>query len=154
MVNLVRWTPRTDSSLRSFDQMMNDLWQNAWGLRPAASASDTARPVLRPAMDVIEHEESVTVRVDLPGLSPDDVTIEIDGDLLTISGELAESVEEDSDRYHYRERCAGAFKRSLRLADTLDTEHVEATFEHGVLSVVLPKRPEVQPRRIQVETAS
>ncbi len=130
-----------------------DLWRYA-GNDAARYDSDTARPVLRPAMDVIEREDGIVIRMNLPGLSPDNVTVEVEGDLLTISGELGESAETEGERYHFRERYTGAFKRTLRLADTLDTGSITATFENGVLSLSLPKRPETQPKRIPVQMAS
>jgi HSP20 family protein len=123
--------------------MMNDLWNGQRYL------TDTVRP----PMDVIENENGINIRVNLPGLSPDDVNIEIEGNLLTISGEVNNHTEKEGERYHYRERWSGSFKRSLRLADTLDTDNVEAVFENGVLNLALPKRPESQPKRIKVETA-
>ncbi len=154
MVKLVRWTPAAaPRGYRTFDQMIDDLWRSGWSNAPARYDTDTARPMLRPAMDVIQHEDGVTVRVDLPGLTAEDVNVEVHGDLLTISGEIKSAEEREGERYHTRERCAGAFKRSLRLSDTVDVEHIAATFENGVLTLALPTRPEAQPRRIEVRTA-
>lgn len=115
-------------------------------------AARTLEQVLRPAMDVVENENAVTIRVDLPGLSPENVNIEVEGNLLTIAGSVENNVEKEGERFHYRERRSGNFKRSLRLADTLDTENAEASFDNGVLNLTLPKRPESQPKRIKVET--
>lgn len=151
MANLVRWTPRRD--VRSFDQAFDSLWRDFWNGQSSAYASETARPVLRPALDVIESENAVDIRVDLPGLSPDALNVEVEGDLLTISGELASEIDEENERYHYRERRAGAFKRALRLSETVDAEHIEATYENGVLYLTLPKLPEAQPRQIKVKSA-
>lgn len=156
MMKLDRWTPRTTetrSNPRTLDQMFDDLWQSFWTAQPAPYASDTTRPVMRPPMDVIEREDSVIVRMDLPGLTPDNVQVEVEGGVLTVSGEMGDTVESEGERYHYRERCRGAFKRSLRLAETIDVEHIEATFENGVLNLSLPKLAAAQPRRIRVETA-
>jgi HSP20 family protein len=139
MAHLIRWVPR--STVADRNPMTNDLWRNNWN------------NVLRPAMDVIENENDVTVRVNLPGLNPDDIDIQVEDDLLTISGEIKTSEEQENERYHYRERSYGAFKRSLRLADTIDAQNIDATYENGVLALALPKRPETQPKRIKVETA-
>lgn len=157
MAKLVRWTPRTagtQRNLSTFDRMFDEMWNTMYGANNARYNTETARPVLRPAMDVVENEHAVIVRIDLPGIAPEDVNIEIDGDLLTINGELqsVETDDEKAERYTYRERRFGAFKRSLRLADTLDTENAEATFENGVLALTLPKLPEAQPKRITVQT--
>jgi HSP20 family protein len=147
MVNIVRWTPR-DTAYRNaaypFGQIFEELWRNT---QPAMVANAAA---LRPAMDVIENEKEVVIRVDLPGLSSDDLNIQVDGDLLTISGEFASADEQEGERYHTRERRAGEFKRSLRLSES---ENVAATFENGVLNLTLPKLPEAQPKQIKVQTA-
>lgn len=149
MVNLVRWNPRK-TDIRTFEQMFDELWRNPWNLWEEMAAGNRAS-ALRPAMDVIENSDNVTIRIDLPGLSPDNVNIEVEGDLLTISGEMGDTVEREGEHYHYRERNYGSFKRSLRLPDTIDTENVDATFSNGVLNLVLPKRPEMQPKQIKVQ---
>lgn len=152
MRNLTRWNPRNEIEVndpfRSFEQMFDDLWRN-W---PARFTSDTTRPMLRPAMDVIENDDYLTVRIDLPGLSPDDVKVEIEDNILTISGAVGDTIEKEGDRYHYRERSYGSFQRSVRLPNTIDTEKVDATFENGVLNIAMPKLPQAQPKQISVKT--
>ena len=152
MRNLTRWNPRNEIEVndpfRSFEQMFDDLWRN-W---PARFTSDTTRPMLRPAMDVIENDDNLTVRIDLPGLSPDDVKVEIEDNILTISGAVGDTIEKEGDRYHYRERSYGSFQRSVRLPNTIDTEKVDATFENGVLNIAMPKLPQAQPKQISVKT--
>jgi len=153
MIKLERTAPRrVTRTPRAMDDMFEHLWRTAWGNTPARYNSDTAQPVIRPAMDVIENEHSVVVRMDLPGLAAEDVHVEVDGDILTISGAFDKAQEQDGERYHVRERANGAFKRSLRLANTVDAAHIEAAFASGVLTLTLPKRPEAQPRRIEVHT--
>lgn len=151
-MSLIRWNPLDELELsdpfRPFERMFEEFWRN-WPTR--MFWPDTSRTVLRPAMDVIENDNSMTIRVDLPGLSPDDVKIEVQDNVLTISGEMGDTIEKEGDRYHYRERHYGSFQRSLRLPSTLDTDKVDASFENGVLTIVLPKRPEAQPKQIQVK---
>lgn len=156
MRNLTRWTPRRDvvrtdpfDVFDNFENLVNQLWQGG----PLRYQSETARPVLSPAMDVVENDHSVTVRMDLPGLSPDDVRVEIDNDVLTVSGEIGDTIEKEGDRYHYRERYAGSFQRSLRLPSGLQADRVDATFNNGVLSIELPKPPEAQRKQITVKSS-
>lgn len=155
MAKLVRWTPAQTvarrHNLTGADKLFDELWNSMWEAREARNDDDSARPMQRPAMDVIEQDNAVIVRVDLPGIRPEDVNIEIERDQLVITGTVAEEQNEEIGRVTYRERRYGGFQRSLRLGDTLDTEHAEASFEHGVLTLTLPKRPEVQPRRIEVQ---
>ncbi|MBN1565860.1 MAG: Hsp20/alpha crystallin family protein, partial [Anaerolineae bacterium] len=147
----MRWNPQSNVEVtdpfRAIESMFEDMWRG-W---PARFQTDTARPMLRPAMDVIENDNAVTLRVDLPGLSVEDVNVELDDNTLTVSGEIGDTIEEDGDRYHYRERYTGSFQRSLRLPNTIDAEKVEANFENGVLNIVLPKLPQAQPKRIEVK---
>ncbi len=150
MVKIVRCNPNQPAYRNTaypFGEIFEELWRNS---QPPMVANTAA---LRPAMDVIENENEVVIRVDLPGLSPDDLSIQVDGNLLTISGEFASADEQEGERYHHRERRAGEFKRSLRLSELIDTEHVAATFENGVLNLALPKLPEAQPKQIKVQTA-
>lgn len=156
MMRLVRWTPREAAArerVLPFEQLADELWRDFRPVRPASYASDTVQPVLRPAMDVVESENEIVIRVDLPGLTADDLNVQVDGDLLTISGEIKHEDKQNGERYHYRERSYGAFKRSLRLGETVDGENIDATFDNGVLSLTLPKRPEAQPKQIQVKKA-
>jgi HSP20 family protein len=149
MTKLVRWTPL--SAPRTLDQVFDQVWRNAWNETPARYYSDTALPVVRPAMDVSETEAAYEIQVDLPGLDPEHINVEVEGDLLTISGEIEATEEQEGERYHYRERRFGAFKRSLRLPETVDTDHIDAAFDNGVLHLSLPKLPETQPKRIRIE---
>jgi HSP20 family protein len=153
MKSLMRWNPQRNIEVtdpfRAFEDVFNDLW-SGW---PFSFQSDTARPMLRPAMDVIENDDSITLRVDLPGLSVDDVNVELEDNMLTFSGEMGDTIEQETDRYHYRERYTGSFQRSLRLPNTIDPEKVEASFENGVLNITLPKLPQAQPKRIEVKSS-
>ncbi|MBI5960063.1 MAG: Hsp20/alpha crystallin family protein [Chloroflexi bacterium] len=152
MRNLIRWVPRNEMSVsdpfRSFDELFEDLWRNG----PSRLFSDTARPLLRPAMDVIENDKELTIRVDLPGLKAENLKVEVNDGVLTINGEMGDTIEREGERYHYRERSYGSFQRSLRLPNTLDSNNVDATFENGVLNVTLLKLPEAQPKQITVKT--
>ena len=153
MRSLIRWNPSTEVEVtdpfRAVEEMFNELWRN-W---PTSWLSDTSRPMWRPAMDVIENENDYTVRIDLPGMKPEDVKVEIEDHVLTISGEMGDTVEREGDRYHYRERRYGAFQRSVQLPNTVDTEKIEANFENGVLNIVLPKLPQAQPKQIEVKAS-
>jgi HSP20 family protein len=80
-----------------------------------------------------------------------DVKVEVEDNILTVSGEVGDTVEKEGDRYHYRERSYGAFQRSVRLPGSVDTDKVDATFENGVLNIVLPKLPQAQPKQIAVK---
>ena len=106
------------------------------------------------ALDVAEKPGEYVVKASLPGVNPDDLEITYNDNLLTIKGEVkAESDNEDEDlHYHIHERLSGSFSRSVTLPNTVNADAIQASYEAGVLTLVLPKRDEVKPRRIDVKT--
>lgn len=108
-----------------------------------------------PAVDFEDHGDHYLVAADLPGIKPEDVNISLDGGILRVEGERADTGEDrngDAKRYRRVERAFGAFKRSFRLPADVDPEAVEAHGEHGVLRIRLGKHAATQPRRIAVQT--
>jgi HSP20 family protein len=152
MRNLTQWTPRNrlevSDPFRSMQDIMDVLW-NTWPSR----LGEVSRTIQHPAMDLIENEQNFVIRIDLPGLSPDDVNVEIENDMLTVRGEMGDTIEREGDRYHYRERTYGSFERSIRLSNTIDANNTDASFENGVLTITLAKRPEAQPKQITVKAS-
>jgi HSP20 family protein len=103
-----------------------------------------------PPVDLVEAEDHFVLKVDLPGLSEDDVAIEVQDGNLTISGERS-AEHESSERGWYRiERSFGSFNRSLTLPDGVDAEAISARFDRGVLEVRIPKPEERKPRRVEI----
>ena len=100
-------------------------------------------------VDVYETEEIYKISAQIPGLQVDDLEIEIEGDLVTMKGELQESEENDG-RYLMRERAAGTFTRKLRLPVELNAEKSEAELKNGLLMLTIPKAESALPRKIQV----
>jgi HSP20 family protein len=98
---------------------------------------------LKPSMDVKETDKAVEVTVELPGLSEKDVEVSVSDRVLTISGEKKTEEERKGENYHVMERCYGRFSRSVTLPFEPDSNKVEASFAKGVLTITLPKPPEV-----------
>ena len=108
-------------------------------------------PAVYPPLNVREDENSLIVEAELPGLELEDLEIYVSGaNQLTIKGERKAPAKEDG-TWHRRERSSGRFSRELQLPEDVDSEGVVAEFKHGVLTVTLPKREEVKPRRIEVQ---
>jgi HSP20 family protein len=104
-----------------------------------------------PPMDVVEAEDHFVLKADLPGLSEEDVSIEIQDGNLTISGQR-KAEHESSEKGWYRiERSFGSFQRSLSLPEGIDADGVTANFERGVLEVRIPKPEERKPRRVAIK---
>ena len=106
-----------------------------------------------PAVDIHEEPERFVLYADLPGVDPQDIEVQMDRGLLTIKGERRAETPMERGRYSRVERLHGVFHRRFALPDSADPEGISASGHDGVLQVVIPKRPESKPRRIQVGTA-
>lgn len=105
-------------------------------------------------LDVKESENEFVVRASLPGVKPDEVQITVHGDVLVIRGETKAEEEKKGETWHLRERRHGSFQRSLSLATAIDADKARAQFEHGVLTLTLPKAEAAKPKQIKVGSAS
>jgi HSP20 family protein len=103
-----------------------------------------------PAMDLLETEDEFVLRADLPGLSESDVSIELEDNVLTLSGERKTEHEQKREGFYRMERAYGAFSRALTLPKGIDPESVTAAFDRGVLEVRVPKPEQRKPRRISI----
>ena len=141
-------TGRFSNMLKQVEEETEDLMERFWG---GSEGWLTGRPSFSPTVNLVETENQFEVTVDLPGLKPEDVYVELkDGDLW-ISGKRDEEKEEEGKTYHRLERHYGEFRRVLRLPDTISEEGIEANFEDGVLKVTVPKTEEAKPKHIEVK---
>lgn len=132
--------------LRSLREEMDDLinrfasdWDTGWLSREFA-----------PSMDLSESEGAVEVSMDLPGVKPDEITVEVSGNTLRIHGERKEEKEEKKKSYHRVERRTGSFSRSVTLPCSVDENKVDANYRDGVLTVTLPKTEEAKTHKVKV----
>ena len=128
---------------RLFDRFFEDF-----GLEPFGR--EFHRGGWLPAVDVSESEEEITVKADIPGITPENLDIQIKNDVLTLRGETREEKEEKGMTYHRIERRSGTFQRSLALPSSVEVEKVSASHKDGVLMIRLPKREEEKPRSITI----
>jgi HSP20 family protein len=142
---IVRWEPLRE--LGALQSEMNRLFNTAFD---APTGAGGALRRWMPAMDLVESGDHFVLRADLPGLSEDDVKIELEDSTLTISGERKSVHEEKGEGFYRVERATGAFSRSLTLPKGVDPESVTARFDRGVLEVRIPKPAERKPRRISI----
>jgi HSP20 family protein len=104
-----------------------------------------------PAMDVLETEDKVVLRAELPGMTQEDVHLTVENNVLTLSGEKNFSHEESEGHYRRIESRYGSFYRSFTLPSTVDQEKIDANFRNGVLEIVLPKAEKAKPKKIEVK---
>ena len=103
-----------------------------------------------PTFDVKETKDAYVFRADLPGVKEDDLEISLTGSRLAISGHREQESREQGETYYATERSYGAFSRAFTLPEGIDGENVSAELKNGVLHVNIPKKPEVQPKRISI----
>lgn len=117
----------------------------------SASEPTHARPVFRgPAVDVLETDDEILVRMDLPGLKPDEFKVDIVGDHVVIRAEHTHTDEWRTGRIHRMERRTGSFVRFVALPTEVDVDRAKATYENGLLSLVLPKTEASKARQVEV----
>jgi HSP20 family protein len=151
---LIRWEPVRE--LNTIQSEMNRLF-NTFFDSPAPAGGQGSGQTLRrwiPAMDLVETEDAFVLRADLPGLSEKDVNIELEDNVLTISGERKAEHEERKEGYYRVERASGTFSRSLTLPEGVDPEGVSANFERGVLEVRIPKPEQRKPRKVAISVGA
>jgi HSP20 family protein len=107
----------------------------------------------KPAVDIFEDSDGIHVRADLAGVKPEDIKVNVENNVLTVSGERKLESSVKRDEFHRVERFYGSFSRSFALTDEVDNENVDAKYEQGVLTVTLRKRPAAKRRAIEVKAA-
>jgi HSP20 family protein len=120
---------------------------------PGHSGSDVSLldGVWAPAVDVVEKKDSIVVKADLPGLTKEDISVSIENNILTISGEKKLEQEHKDGDVVRSERYYGSFNRAFTLPSTVDPNKVNAKFESGVLELTLTKKEEAKPRQIRID---
>ena len=153
MATMTRWDPFQD--LRDAQDEMTQMTQmsqmlaRALGLQGQPQGSGTAT-AWAPALDISERKDAYLVTVELPGVEADDLEITMEDGLLTIQGERLFAHDSSEQQFHRVERRYGAFRRSITLPAQVQAEQIEASFDNGVLQIVVPKMEEATPKRIQI----
>ena len=144
---LIRWEPVRE--LNTLQSEMNRLFNTLFDAPAPGDGGGGLRRWI-PAMDLVETEEDFVLRADLPGLSEGDVNIELEDNVLTVSGERKSEHEERKEGYYRVERASGSFSRSLTLPEGVDASAVTAHFDKGVLEVRIPKPEQRKPRKVTI----
>lgn len=147
--SLLPTTDRYPGRMSRIEEEMEELMQRFWGRE--GDWLTTGGSFL-PTVDLVETENQFEVTVDLPGLKPEEVTVEFKSGELWISGKREEEKEEEGKTYHRVERSQGEFRRVLSLPESIDEGKINAHFENGVLKIVVPKSEEIKSKRIEVQT--
>jgi HSP20 family protein len=146
---VVRWDPvrEIDSLQGEVNRLFSTFFDSPTGR--GGNGNGAARRWI-PAMDLVETGDHFVLKADLPGMSESDVNIEIEKNVLTVSGERKAELEERHEGYYRLERSTGAFSRSLTLPEGIQADAVTAEFTDGVLEVRIPKPAAIKPQRVQI----
>jgi HSP20 family protein len=106
-----------------------------------------------PAVDMIDRKDEIVLRADLPGLEQKDISVSVEGGVLSIRGERQEQREEKEEDYYYSERWAGSFYRAVTLPPGVDADKIKATFKNGVLEIHIPKTKQASGKRVEIQAA-
>ena len=144
MATLVRWDP-----FREIGSLQDDMQRLMRTLVGGEANGQSVRTWV-PAVDVWETENELVYAFDLPGLEKDKVSVEIEDNVLTVSGERTRTHEVEDDRFYRFERRFGSFQRAVTLPPGVNEDQIRADFKDGVLEIHVPKPEEAKPRRIQI----
>jgi HSP20 family protein len=123
-----------------FPALMNELFKPDW------FGGTETQPDFQPAVNIKENEKDFEIALSVPGRSKEDFNIDVDKDVLVISSEVKVDDEIKEENYTRREFALNSFKRSFTLPETIHTEKIEASYDNGILSFVLPKKAEALPK--------
>jgi HSP20 family protein len=144
---ITRWDPFRD--VVTMQNRLNSLFRD---LNDSDSPLTTAAFV--PAVDIYEDEKKVMLKLEVPGIEEKDLDVSVENNTLTVKGERKFEAEEKEENFHRIERRYGSFYRAFTLPSTVDTEHVNAKYNAGVLKLELLKKPEAQPKQIKINVAA
>ncbi len=144
---LVRWTPMGD--LQSFQHEMNRMFDQFFR-GGNGETSGTGLSSWTPAVDIHETDDGFIIKAELPGVSKDDISIDVHQNTLTLRGQRTHESAVKNERYHRVERAYGTFQRSFVLPAMVDHDKVQATYKDGVLELHLPKSEAAKPKRISI----
>ena len=138
------------SELRQMQENMDRMWRRfgSFNHDDGNGFEAWAAP-----LDVVAHGDDFVVRASMPGVAPENIQVSIEDNVLTIRGETASHFESTEGNYLMRERRSGSFHRSLRLPDTVDQDKAEPRYEHGVLTISLPKAEAKKTKQFEVKVA-
>ncbi len=146
-----RWDPFSD--LRQMQDTMDRMWRRI-GTTPANAGSGPEIEAWAVPLDVTQKGDNTVIRASMPGVSPQDIQVSIEDNVLTIRGETAKEYQDEDETYLMRERRTGSFHRALRLPDAVDPDRVEPRYENGVLTITVPKAEAKRARQLTVQVGS
>jgi HSP20 family protein len=154
-VDLSKWDPARDLAAfkKAFSDMFDDFWSHKNFALSVPSLSNWAKGIWQPAVDIHENKKDLVISASLAGLKKEDIKVDIDEDVITISGEKKEEKEQEDKNYYRREQSYGSFQRSIKLPDYVDADKAKAAYKNGVLEIKIPKiaKPPRKGKKLDIE---
>ncbi|MDO9211934.1 MAG: Hsp20/alpha crystallin family protein [Deltaproteobacteria bacterium] len=145
---LIRWDPFREMS--ALQERMNRLFSDVRAQAPVRG-EEIVQGAWIPAVDIFETNEAIVLKAELPGITAQDISVEVKDNTLTLKGEKKFEKEVKEENYHRVERSYGSFQRAFTLPGTIHQEKVKAKFKDGILEITLPKVEEAKPKQVKVE---
>ena len=145
-MTLEKWEPFRD--LMAMQDRMTRLIDETFS---RIGKEDVVRGAWSPPVDILERENEIVLKVDLPEVTQDEIDIRVEGNNLTLQGERRFTKDTPEENYIQIERPYGTFRRTFNLPRMIDQERIKASYKDGVLRIVLPRKQEIQPKQIIVE---
>lgn len=149
-MNVTRFEPW--SLINLLHQDLDQIAGRRFGA-PSSEGNGSSVADWAPAVDIIEEKDRYVLRADVPGVKPEDISVNMENGVLSVSGERYDEQTEEAQGMRRVERVSGKFYRRFNLPETADAEEISAKSTNGILEVIIPKQPQVQARRITVESA-
>ncbi len=144
---IVRWQPY--GAVASLQDSINRLFSEAFPR--SFTDEDVSLSAWKPVVDIYDKTDSIVIHAELPGVSKENVSIEVKENVLTLKGERVDVKEVSEDKFYRRERSFGSFHRSFTLPSAINPDKIKATFKDGVLEIEIPKPEEQKPKQIQIK---
>lgn len=148
--SLNKWMPSRDEFLTPVDTMIDRFFNEAMPAFGTELGVEFFGNNSYPKVDVTDHPDRIMIEAEIPGLTKDDVSVDLEERVLTISGGKREIKQDPDARYIRKELKRSSFRRSFKLGDNMKVKNIEADFNNGLLSVTVPKREKDEPRKVKI----
>lgn len=148
--SLNKWMPSRDEFLTPVDTIIDRFFNEAMPAFGNEFGVEFFGNNSYPKVDVTDHQDKIVIVAEIPGLTKEDVSVDLEQRVLTISGGKREVKQDDDVRYIRKELKRSSFKRSFKLGDNMKVDGIEADFDNGLLNVTVPKREKDEPRKVKI----
>lgn len=146
-MTIVRWDPFRN--MTTLQDRINRIFEEA-SSRSRDYEDEVSKCDWRPIVDIYDTEKAIIINAELPGLSREDIALDVKENILTLKGERKFNDEVKDENYYRRERCFGAFERAFTLPSAINSEKIKANFKDGILKIEIPKPEEKKPKQITI----